>query len=54
MVERFLTPEEAAEAAKSFMPAIVYPYHYQGTDLAAFQKALEGSGIQVRIRDWYY
>jgi len=49
-----MTPEEAAEAAKSFMPAMVYPYHYRGTDLAAFQKALEGSGIQVRIRDWYY
>ncbi len=49
-----MTPEEAAEAAKSVVPRIVYPYHYRGTDLASFQKALEGSGIEVRIRDWYY
>jgi L-ascorbate metabolism protein UlaG (beta-lactamase superfamily) len=49
-----MTPQEAAEAALSFMPKVVYPYHDRGTDLAVFQKALEGSGIQVRIRDWYY
>jgi L-ascorbate metabolism protein UlaG (beta-lactamase superfamily) len=49
-----MTPQEAAEAALSFKPMVVYPYHYRGTDLTAFQKALEGSGIQVRIRDWYY
>ncbi|MCC6862292.1 MAG: MBL fold metallo-hydrolase [Bryobacterales bacterium] len=49
-----MTPEEAAAAAKSFRPKIVYPYHYRGSDLAAFEKALAGSGIEVRIRDWYY
>ncbi len=49
-----MTPEEAAGAARMFSPKLVYPYHYRGADLAAFQKALEGSGIAVRIRDWYY
>ena len=49
-----MTPEEAAEAVRAFHPAVVYPYHYRGSDPAAFQKALEGSGIEVRIRNWYY
>jgi L-ascorbate metabolism protein UlaG (beta-lactamase superfamily) len=49
-----MTPEEAAEAAKILKPRIVYPYHSRGTDLSALQKALEGTGIEVRILNWYY
>lgn len=49
-----MPPEEAAEAARAFRPKIVYPYHYRGSDLSVFEKALAGSGIEVRIRDWYY
>jgi len=49
-----MTPEEAADGVKDFAPGIVYPYHYQGSDLEAFQKALEGTDVEVRIRDWYY
>ena len=48
-----MPPEEAAEAVRAFKPRIVYPYHYRGSDLAAFQKALEGAGVEVRIRNWY-
>jgi L-ascorbate metabolism protein UlaG (beta-lactamase superfamily) len=48
-----MAPEAAAEAVRAFHPAIVYPYHYSGSDLSLFSKALEGSGIEVRIRDWY-
>jgi L-ascorbate metabolism protein UlaG (beta-lactamase superfamily) len=48
-----MTPEEAASAVKAFKPKIVYPYHYQGSDLKAFETALNGSGIEVRLRDWY-
>jgi L-ascorbate metabolism protein UlaG (beta-lactamase superfamily) len=48
-----MTPQEAAEAVRAFHPAVVYPYHYRGSDTAAFAKALEGSGIDVRLRDWY-
>jgi len=49
-----MTPEEAAEAARLFNPQVLYPYHSRGSDIAALQKALEGTQIQVRIRDWYY
>jgi L-ascorbate metabolism protein UlaG (beta-lactamase superfamily) len=48
-----MTPEEAADAVRAFHPAIVYPYHYQGSDTMAFKKALDGSGIDVRLLDWY-
>src|SRR3984957_20233785 len=48
-----MPPEEAADAVKAFHPKIVIPYHDHGSDLAVFQKALEGTGIEVRVLDWY-
>ena len=48
-----MPPEEAADAVKAFHPKIVIPYHYHGSDLAVFQKGLEGTGIEVRVLDWY-
>ena len=48
-----MSPEEAAEAVKAFHPKIVIPYHYRGSDLSVFQKGLEGTGIEVRLLDWY-
>jgi len=48
-----MTPPEAAEAVRAFHPAIVYPYHSRGSDTKAFAKALDGTGIDVRLRDWY-
>jgi L-ascorbate metabolism protein UlaG (beta-lactamase superfamily) len=48
-----MPPEEAADAVKAFRPKIVIPYHYRGSDLKVFQKALEGTGIEVRILNWY-
>lgn len=48
-----MTPEEAAEAVRAFHPAVVYPYHYSNSDLKTFAKLLEGSGIEVRLREWY-
>jgi len=48
-----MPPEEAAEAVKAFHPKIVIPYHYRGSDLSVFKKALEGTGIEVRLLDWY-
>ena len=48
-----MTPEEAADAVRAFHPKVVYPYHYKGSDTAAFKKALDGSGIDVRVIDWY-
>jgi len=48
-----MPPEEAADAVKAFHPKIVIPYHYHGSDLTVFQKGLEGSGIEVRLLEWY-
>jgi L-ascorbate metabolism protein UlaG (beta-lactamase superfamily) len=48
-----MPPEEAADAVKAFHPKIVIPYHYRGSDLTVFQKGLEGTGIEVRVLDWY-
>jgi L-ascorbate metabolism protein UlaG (beta-lactamase superfamily) len=48
-----MSPSEAAACVKAFKPKIVYPYHYMGSDLKEFQTALNGSGVDVRIRDWY-
>jgi len=48
-----MSPDAAAEAVRAFHPAIVYPYHYGQSDLTIFSKALAGTGIDVRIRDWY-
>lgn len=48
-----MAPSEAAECAKEFRPKIVYPYHYFDSDLRLFESALKGSGIEIRIRDWY-
>ncbi len=48
-----MSPAQAAECVRTMNPRIVYPYHYFGSDLAVFQSALKGTGIEVRIRDWY-
>lgn len=48
-----MPPEEAADAVKAFHPKVVIPYHYRGSDLSVFQKALEGTGIEIRLLDWY-
>jgi L-ascorbate metabolism protein UlaG (beta-lactamase superfamily) len=48
-----MPPDEAAEAVKAFHPKIVIPYHYRGSDLSVFQKGLEGTGIEVRLLEWY-
>jgi L-ascorbate metabolism protein UlaG (beta-lactamase superfamily) len=51
-----MTPDEAAAAAKVVHPKVVIPYHYRAnppTDLNAFKTALDGSGIEVRLLEWY-
>lgn len=49
-----MPPDEAAAAVKAFAPKMVFPYHYRDADLKVFQQALAGTGIEVRIRNWYY
>ena len=52
-----MSPEEAAEAVKAFRPRVVIPYHYrsrvQDSDVSVFEKALEDTGIEVRVLNWY-
>jgi L-ascorbate metabolism protein UlaG (beta-lactamase superfamily) len=49
-----MPPEEAAEAVRAFHPKVVYPYHSRGSDVKAFETALAGSGVTVKLIDWYY
>ena len=48
-----MTPEDAADAVKAFKPKVVIPYHYRGQDVQKFANALNGTGIEVRVLDWY-
>jgi L-ascorbate metabolism protein UlaG (beta-lactamase superfamily) len=49
-----MTPTEAAECVKAFMPRVVYPYHHRGSDLDVFTWRLEDTpDVEVRILDWY-
>jgi len=48
-----MTPEEAADAVRVFHPRVAIPYHYKGQDITKFRDALKGSGIEVRLLDWY-
>jgi L-ascorbate metabolism protein UlaG (beta-lactamase superfamily) len=46
-----MTPEMVADAAKSFKPKILYPYHLSETDTSKLVSLLKGSPeIEVRIR----
>ena len=47
-----MTPGEAAECVNSFQPKIVYPYHYEKSNLEEFSSAVK-PGIEVRLRKWY-
>jgi L-ascorbate metabolism protein UlaG (beta-lactamase superfamily) len=46
---------QAANAVLEFEPAIVYPYHYRGSDVTTFKDLIhqENKSIEVRLRDWY-
>ena len=47
-----MSPEMASAAARSFMPGILYPYHYGSTDPKKLVSLLkDASDIEVRIRE---
>lgn len=49
-----MPPEEAAACVAAFKPAIVYPYHYRGSDLEVFKAGLaDVPEVEVRLREWY-
>jgi L-ascorbate metabolism protein UlaG (beta-lactamase superfamily) len=46
-----MTPEMVADAARSFKPKILYPYHTGETDVARLVELLKDApGIEVRVR----
>lgn len=45
-----MTPEQVAKAAKTIQPKVLFPYHYGKTDIKQVEQLLEGSGVEVRIR----
>jgi L-ascorbate metabolism protein UlaG (beta-lactamase superfamily) len=47
-----MTPEMVADAAKSFRPKVLYPYHYGDTDVKKLEELLKKeNGIEVRVRN---
>jgi L-ascorbate metabolism protein UlaG (beta-lactamase superfamily) len=47
-----MTPEQAAAAARTVSPKVLFPYHYGTTEIQRLADLLEGSGIDVHIRDY--
>jgi L-ascorbate metabolism protein UlaG (beta-lactamase superfamily) len=46
-----MTPEMVADAAKTFKPKILYPYHTGDTDVSKLSALMKGvEGVEVRIR----
>ncbi|NSW94184.1 MAG: MBL fold metallo-hydrolase [Bacteroidales bacterium] len=45
-----MTPEMVADAARSFRPGILYPYHFSDTDTRKIIELLKDTNIEVRIR----
>ena len=50
-----MTEDQAASGVNAFNPEVVYPYHYQGSDVEKFKALVEAGGgnTEVRLRDWY-
>ena len=45
-----MTPAQLRQAAQTIRPRVLYPYHTSLTDTAKIRKALNGLGVDVRIR----
>ena len=45
-----MTPEMVADAAKSFKPKILYPYHYGDTNPDKLAELLKDTGVEIRVR----
>jgi L-ascorbate metabolism protein UlaG (beta-lactamase superfamily) len=50
-----MSVEEAAPAVAAFAPAVVYPYHYRGSDIDTFARLLAESGAPTEVAraEWY-
>lgn len=47
-----MTPEQTATAAKLIQPSVLFPYHYGETKIERVKELLEGTDIDVRIRNY--
>lgn len=47
-----MTPEQLQTVAGIIKPEVLFPYHYGDTDIQQVVTLLEGSGIDVRIRQY--
>lgn len=47
-----MTPEQTARAARLIRPKVLFPYHYSATPITRVAELLEGTGIDVRIRNY--
>ena len=47
-----MTPTQLRHAVDMIQPKVLFPYHYGDTDPEAMLQALEGTGVDVRIRDF--
>lgn len=48
-----MTPAEAAACVKDFKPKVAIPYHFMGQNPQEFADAMKGSGVEVRLLNWY-
>ena len=47
-----MTPAQLRHAADMVKPRVLFPYHFSNTPVDAMKEALEGTGIDVRIRNF--
>ena len=47
-----MTLKQAARAARTIKPKVLFPYHYSSTPVKNVEELLAGSGIDVRIRNY--
>lgn len=47
-----MTPAQMRKAADMFKPAILYPYHFSSTPKEEMEQVMQGSGIEVRMRNF--
>ena len=47
-----MTPTQLRHAVDMIQPKVLFPYHYGDTDPEAMLQALEGTGVDVRIREF--
>jgi L-ascorbate metabolism protein UlaG (beta-lactamase superfamily) len=50
-----MSVDQAADAVKAFRPKVVFPYHYQNSDVQRFKFLVEQSvpGTEVKLDNWY-